>query len=151
MTQPENQTNELVNQILFVIPFMPKKLFGNPQSLSNHDLHPTHFHILYIIECHHSLSMGDIAEKLAVKKSNLTPLIQKLSKKKLITQMKSEQDRRKTYIELSEEGKTFLEDQKQFLQLRVKERLSELNTEEQLKLQESLSTLGELLSKIKDE
>ncbi|MFC7063588.1 MarR family transcriptional regulator [Halobacillus seohaensis] len=127
---------------------MAKKLFGPVHILHDSDLHHTHFHILNIIADADSIRTTDIGKKLAIRKSNLTPLINKLMDKNFIIRVRDNEDRRVIYIELTEEGKVFLEEKREILQQEVKERLGKLSVEDQRKLQEAVFNLDSVLSKL---
>ncbi|ENH96777.1 MarR family transcriptional regulator [Gracilibacillus halophilus YIM-C55.5] len=151
MNHSEQDINELVAKLLFIMPLLPKKLIGRPPEIKDEELHPTHFHILHLIENNGSLRMNEIAQKLSIKKSNVTPLIHKLTERNFIVRKKSEEDRRVTYIQLSDEGETFLAEKKAYLQKCVKQQLGKLNDEEKTTLYRAIIDLEGVLSKIDDE
>ncbi|WP_416147232.1 MarR family winged helix-turn-helix transcriptional regulator [Salipaludibacillus sp. HK11] len=150
MTRNPINTSELVKQTLSVFPLMSKKLFGPVHILHDSDLHHTHFHILHIVADVESIRTTEIAKKLAIRKSNLTPLINKLMDKEFIRRVRDEQDRRVVYIKLTEQGNNFLEEKKEILEKEVKERLVELSEEDQQKLQEAILNLDSVLSKLSE-
>lgn len=148
MKQEERNADELVVQTLSVLPLMAKKLFGPIHVLHNSDLHHTHFHIMNIIADAGNIRTTEIARKLAIKKSNLTPLISKLKSKNFIYRHKDEIDRRVIYIQLTEEGNAFLNEKKKMLEKEVEERLTALTNEDRNLLQESVLNLHTILSKL---
>lgn len=148
MKRESVDTSELVKQTLSIIPLMTKKLFGSVHILHDSDLHHTHFHIMHIVADAKSIRTTEIAKKLAIRKSNLTPLINKLMEKNFIVRVKDEDDRRVIYIELTQEGNVFLKEKKAILEKEVEERLAELTDEDQKKLQEAVLNLDSVLSKL---
>lgn len=150
MKEEKIDTGELVVQTLSILPLMTKKLFGPVHVLHDSDLHHTHFHILTIISDAGAIRTTEIANKLAIKKSNLTPLLSKLITKNFISRRKDEADRRVIYIELTEEGSVFLNEKKEILQKKVRERLAKLTLEEQETLQKSVFDLHSVLSKLEE-
>ncbi|MFG6117375.1 MarR family winged helix-turn-helix transcriptional regulator [Halobacillus sp. MO56] len=150
MKKTEESMDELVDQTLSIIPILPKKLFSKVQLLQEEDLHPTHFHILHLVEQEEALRMSEIAQKLTIKKSNLTPLVYKLIEKNLIIRKKGKKDRRVTFIELTEQGKSFLAEKKVLMENILKERLSSLTDEDQHKLYNAFTDLSDVLSKLED-
>ncbi|UOR10243.1 MarR family winged helix-turn-helix transcriptional regulator [Halobacillus amylolyticus] len=148
IVQEPLDTSKLVEETLSVIPLMAKKIFGPIHVLQDSDLHHTHFHILNIIADAGSIRTTEIGKKLAIRKSNLTPLLNKLITKKFILRIRDNQDRRVIYIEVTEEGKNFLAEKKGILQEEVKERLAKLDLEDQRKLQEAVFNLNSVLEKL---
>ncbi|MET3683577.1 DNA-binding MarR family transcriptional regulator [Alkalibacillus flavidus] len=141
-------TNDLVDQVLTALPYIPKKIFGPHHVLETGDLHPSHFHILHTVEQAESIQMSDIAWSLSINKSNLTPLIQKLLNHGYIQKEKSSLDRRITYVSLTEDGKQFLCEQKQRLEQVVEDRLSTLSQEDQRQLKDAFQSISTILSSL---
>ncbi|WP_411954961.1 MarR family winged helix-turn-helix transcriptional regulator [Alkalibacillus sp. S2W] len=139
-------TNDLVDQVLTALPYIPKKIFGPYHLLETEDLHPSHFHILHTVEQFGQVQMSEIARSLSINKSNLTPLIQKLISHDLIQKEKSELDRRVTYVYLTDKGETFLSVQKRRLEAVVEERLSTLSQDDQRQLKEAFQSISKILS-----
>ncbi|RPF52056.1 MarR family winged helix-turn-helix transcriptional regulator [Aquisalibacillus elongatus] len=139
-------TNDLVNQVLTALPYIPKKIFGPYHVLETGDLHPSHFHILHTVEQSGPIQMSDIAQSLSINKSNLTPLIQKLLNHGYIEKEKSTHDRRITYVSLTEDGNQFLCEQKERLEQVVEGRLSTLSKDDQRQLKEAFQSISTILS-----
>lgn len=67
---------------------------------------PSHGNILTVLyESNEKLTMGQIAKKIGKDKSTVTPLIEKLLKLGYIEKVRSEEDKRITYIILTKKGK----------------------------------------------
>jgi len=150
MKQEAMNTSKLVEQTLSVIPMMTKKLFGPIHILHDSDLHHTHFHILHLVADACSIRTTEIAKKMDIRKSNLTPIINKLVEKNLISRVRDSEDRRVIYIKMTENGDVFLKEKKEILEREVKERLAKLSVEDQKKLQEAVLNLDSVLSKLTD-
>ncbi|WP_163536159.1 MarR family transcriptional regulator [Gracilibacillus sp. YIM 98692] len=148
MKEKDLLTNELVEQVLTVLPLLPKKVFGNIPFLQNEDLHPSHFHILHIVEHEGPIKMSDISKKLGINKSNLSPLVHKLLEKQLISRVKDEQDRRVSYIQMTEEGMVFSKKKKQILYEVVQKRFETLSDEDKQELKGAFSIVNRVLSKL---
>jgi len=85
--------------------------------------------------------MKEISEKLIVPKNNLTNIVNKLVKKKLLKRSRSEDDRRAVFVELTSRGvKLFEREEEAFLNL-SQEFLSEINKTEQKLLLEILNKM----------
>lgn len=143
-------SDELVNQLLSVLPYLPKKLFGETPLVEEADLHPTHFHILHMVEHEGPLMMRTIAEKLSIKKSNLTPLVRKLLEKKLVAKQRDEADGRIIYIQLTGEGKAYLSDKKSLLENVITQRLTPLSDADRKALSKAMDQLYQVLEKLPD-
>ncbi|AOM81446.1 MarR family winged helix-turn-helix transcriptional regulator [Salisediminibacterium beveridgei] len=146
----KHDADALVNQLLTVMPYLPKKLFGDTPLVEAADLHPTHFHILHMLEYDGALKMRDIAGKLSIKKSNLTPLVRKLLDKGLVKRLQDEADKRIVYIQLTDSGKHFLSDQKMHLESVLAHRLSPLGNDDRKALSEAMDRLCRILDKLPD-
>lgn len=82
--------------------FLEKKL--DEQEL--YDLIPSHGNILTALyENDGSLTMKEIAERIGKDKSTVTPLVNKLLKLGYIEKQKCDEDKRITYIHLTEKGR----------------------------------------------
>ncbi|MDV2582441.1 MarR family winged helix-turn-helix transcriptional regulator [Alkalibacillus haloalkaliphilus] len=138
----------LIESVLSALPYIPKKLFGPEQLLETGDIHPSHFHILHMVEQFGPVRMSEVAHGLGINKSNLTPLIQKLEDHQYLIKQRSLEDRRVTIINLTDEGRAFLEDKKAILESRVESRLSTLSHEEQKELEEAFRKVNMILSKL---
>ncbi|MGV8905942.1 MAG: MarR family winged helix-turn-helix transcriptional regulator [Acetobacterium sp.] len=85
-----------------IIQFIEQKLQENGMD----DLITSHGNILTVLyESDRKLSMGQIAKKIGKDKSTVTPLINKLMTLGYIDKVRNEEDKRITYIILTEKGK----------------------------------------------
>ncbi|WP_208588858.1 MarR family winged helix-turn-helix transcriptional regulator [Gracilibacillus suaedae] len=150
MKEQDTLTNELVEQALTVLPILTKKMFGTSPITKKEGLHPSHFHVLHLVEHMGPIQMAEIAKKLDINKSNLTPLIRKLMEKEFIIKTKDETDRRITYIQMTEKGKQFLAEKKQILYQVVRERFATLANQDKGALKEAFITINEVLSSLEE-
>ncbi|PSL43276.1 MarR family transcriptional regulator [Salsuginibacillus halophilus] len=150
MSNERLNTSELVDQTLFILPHLSKKLFEPIHRNEASELHQTHFHILHLVSEHPMLKISEIAAKLAVKKPNLTPLLNTLTEKGFISRKKDEHDGRVMYITLTETGRRFLDEKKGELQIKVADRLASLSAEDQAKLGRAVADMHEVISKLED-
>ncbi len=148
MKEQDTLTNELVEQALTVLPILPKKMFGTSPITRKEGLHPSHFHVLHIVEHAGPIQMAEIAKKLDINKSNLTPLIQKLMEKEFIAKTKDERDRRITYIQMTEQGKQFSNEKKQILYHIVQDRFATLADKDKRALKEAFMTINSIMSSL---
>lgn len=151
MPDKSTNTSELVEQTLSILPHMSKKLFGPVHILHDSALHHTHFHILHIVEDAGSIRTTEIAKKIAVRKSNLTPLLNKLFEYSYINRTPDPDDKRAIRIELTEHGKAFLADKKEIIEADVEEKLASLTAEDREKLSRAVADLHDVMAKLTEE
>ncbi len=85
-----------------MVKFIEKKLFEKEL----YDLVPSYGNILTVLYDHNgTLSMKEIGTLLGKEKSTITAIVDKLEKLGYVMKLKSEQDRRTTYVCLTEMGK----------------------------------------------
>lgn len=150
MTMKNEKTRELVEKTLSVFPLMTKKLFGPVHVLAEEDLHHTHFHILHVIAEAEKIRTTEIAQKLGMRKSNLTPLLNKLVSKNFIQREQGEKDRRAIIITLTSEGHTFMLQKKSILDTEVEKRLQQLSEADQEKLRNAVNDLNQVIGKLEN-
>lgn len=81
-----------------------KLLLEELQAAGVHDLVPSHGKLLYVLFCHHQLSMKEIAEKIQKTPQTVTALARKLEKLGYIQCCKLDDDRRTTMVTLTAKG-----------------------------------------------
>jgi len=64
---------------------------------------------LYYLNSNEEISQKDLAKKMSIKDSSVARLLDRMKKEELIERVKSEEDRRVTYIHLTEKGKEMIE------------------------------------------
>ncbi|UOQ84945.1 MarR family winged helix-turn-helix transcriptional regulator [Gracilibacillus salinarum] len=148
MSEKDVLTHELVDAALSVLPLLPKKLFGTSPVVKKDGLHPSHFHVLRMIEREEPIQMTFIAKKLDINKSNLTPIIQKLIEKDFIKKKKDAHDRRITYLEMTECGERYASEMKKELHQIVQGRFAKLTDEEKNELHRAFDSIHTILTKL---
>ncbi|MGJ9383440.1 MarR family transcriptional regulator [Salipaludibacillus sp. CF4.18] len=144
----QKNTDKLVANLLSIFPLMNKKLFPPVQVFHDNELNHTHFFLLKIVEEFGPIRTSDLGKKLAIKKSNLTPLINKLIVKELVTREKAAEDRRVIFIKLTSKGGEFLANREEVLKEEIKGRLTRLQDSEADKLFEAVAQLEGILKKL---
>jgi MarR family 2-MHQ and catechol resistance regulon transcriptional repressor len=74
------------------------------------NLHETEFFVLFALDANGPLTIQDIGSKVNMTSGTMTYVIDKLEKKGHIKRVRCDEDRRRIYIELTEEGITFWKD-----------------------------------------
>jgi len=144
----EENLEPIVDSMFSILPLFKKKLI-KPCTCSDEDgLSPTHYQILFLLDDLGMLSVSEIARNLYVSKPNMTPLIQKLIDRGLVERLRNEEDRRYVNINLTQNGREFLEHHKTFILNGLKKKLSKLKEDELEKLSESLQHVREIISKL---
>lgn len=94
------------------------------------------------------MPISKIGKALYISKSNMTPLIDKLVKDKMIKRIRSREDRRIVNIEITEEGEKFMHEAKEVVEESIKENLKNLDENDLDILNESLENIRKLIFKI---
>ncbi|MDX2284359.1 MAG: MarR family transcriptional regulator [Bacteroidia bacterium] len=71
--------------------------------------------ILKLLDSEGEKKMKDIGEKVNVKLSNLTNIIDRMEEQKLVRRQSSKKDRRSIFVQISTKGKKLLNDYSEFL------------------------------------
>ena len=79
---------------------------ANPYRIHSHG-----FSMLYTLResREHPITMTRFAEEMGITKQQLTKLVNDLEKQRLVRRLHSRENRRQVYIEITEEGKTYLD------------------------------------------
>lgn len=89
---------------------------------------PVEIDILKLLEAEGDRKMKDIGERVRVKLSNLTNIIDRLEDLKLVRRVNSKTDRRSIFVHITTKGKKLLNDYAEFLRelsLRMREAMAE--------------------------
>lgn len=138
---------EIVENIFLIVPLLKNKLLKYELNKET-DITPSHFRILITLDEMGSMTVSALAKLMGISKPNLTPLIQKLIDKQYLERIIDEKDRRYIYIKLTEVGKKFLREQKDFAIKNLEFRMANCDETDLEKLNTSLQSLKEVLEKI---
>ena len=146
----ENDFEKLVDNLLIYYPLLYRKIKTSmdPEKSLKYGKTDGYYQILGTLITRGSLPISQIGKELHISKPNMTPLIDKLVKDKMVTRIRSKEDRRVVNIEITEEGKYFLLEARKVVEENIKENLSNLNDEELETLNESLENIKKLVFKI---
>ncbi|MDC7249937.1 MAG: MarR family transcriptional regulator [Sphaerochaetaceae bacterium] len=96
---------KLDNQYCFPIYVAAKEVIKlYKPALDKFNLTYTQYITLLVLWEKDNILVKDLGDKLYLESNTLTPLLQKLEKKELISRVKDENDKRKVYIRLTEKG-----------------------------------------------
>ncbi|QIB27995.1 MarR family winged helix-turn-helix transcriptional regulator [Caloranaerobacter azorensis] len=85
---------------------------------------------IMIIGKHGKITPTDLGKFLDMRKGSLTSLVDSLEKLNLVVRKVDKEDRRKTWLHLTDEGKSYLENKKKEIEKAVISQFSKLNNEE---------------------
>ncbi|MES5098884.1 MarR family winged helix-turn-helix transcriptional regulator [Agrobacterium sp. BA1120] len=80
------------------------------ESLLAYGLRPADFSVLIVVANNTGLKQSDVAEALGIQRANFVAIIDGLEDKGLLHRRRSDSDRRVHYIEMTEEGRSVLEE-----------------------------------------
>lgn len=102
------------------------------------------FRILSYVNRNKDCSIDDIALYLGVSKPTASKIVEKMRLKKLLYRIENKKDRRKVAIGLTSKGVKVLEEARSKAILKLKNRLSEIDTKSKSQLRDALRILAEL-------
>lgn len=135
-----------LNQLLVdVLPKAMRKLYSEirPEGMPK-----SHFRLLNVLLHHPGHPMKYYVEKVVMKKSNFTLLIDEFIEKGWVQRVRSEEDRRVVILELTDEGRQYLSGKWDEMRDQLTGRLSVLTNEEKDKLGEAVKVMSEVVEKI---
>ena len=91
------------------------------------------------------MSAGDLARKVNLSQGTVTSILDRLEKRALIQRVRSDSDRRRIFVSLTEEGRQRLSIAPTLLQERFIQRFAELKDWEQHQILSSLQRLAEMM------
>ncbi|WP_026485758.1 MarR family winged helix-turn-helix transcriptional regulator [Caldanaerobius polysaccharolyticus] len=104
--------------------------------------------VLMVLDKYGPMPISRIGNIISVRKSNMTPIIDYLEDLGYVKRNLSSEDRRKIYIEITDEGKMYLENKLDVIDKLIKEKCSNLNDEEIREAIEAVKTITCLIEKI---
>lgn len=100
----------------------------------------SHFHVLWILQ-HVSMSLSELAEKHAVTLPTMSNSITSLEDQGWVTRVRSKEDRRKVFIEITPAGREVLSQVGRHMQTNVAEITASLSKAEREKASEALDVI----------
>ena len=106
------------------------------------------YYVLLILSRHDQLRMGDISQIMAISRPNLTPLIDKLTEKKLVNRLPDAKDRRVTYISITKTGTDLLQKENDAICQNIEKKLGHLTDDDLRTISNSLSAIMQIAEKV---
>lgn len=138
----------IVKNFISVIPLFKKKLLHDNCGFNKSNFNHSHFQIMAVLKNNGKLPISEVAKKLFISTPNMTKLLNKLFDEDMIERTPDEKDRRIININLTKKGDMYLEDRFLEIQTSLKDKLSILPEDKLHKLNDSLTTLKEVLNEI---
>lgn len=110
--------------------------------VDEYDLTTAQFGVLEVLHHLGPVTLGDLADKLLVTGGNVTYVMDRLQKEGLVTRRRCSQDRRVVWAQLTDEGKSLIEEVFPGHALYIEELVSELEPDERTELRRLLKKLG---------
>lgn len=117
-------------------------LFGKIEKrLRRHDLSISEFGVLELLYHKGRQPVQQIAEKILVTSGTITYVIDKLAKKNLVVREKCSEDRRRFYVDLTEDGRALISELFPYHEKHLEDLFGNLDSESKKHLIESLFAL----------
>ena len=143
--------DKVTEELLIIQPLIfrriRKKFVKTALTDINPDVSPLHMEIMFLLERDGKLSVTEIGEKLQIARAQLTHYLDVLVRLRMVKRQEGSEDRRITFILLTEKGKTILKKQTTYIRNALMETLDSLSDDELVDISASLSKLQDILSK----
>ncbi|MBQ1867058.1 MarR family transcriptional regulator [Selenomonas sp.] len=106
------------------------------------------FGVLMIVLTEEAVSITEISHILKISKQQMTTVIDKLVKNRLVQKQADINDRRRFVITLTPAGKQIIDDQNEIVRKRFTERIQHLTAAEKAKLGDAISNFNSLVEKM---
>ena len=132
-----------------------KKLMTDFQPrLDQEGLNSTHFRTLVTLSNLEKGCMKVVCREIGIEAGSFTPVADKLMEEELVVRLPAEKDRRKTFLTLTEKGRSVTDDLKAQMETHIEKRLARLSEQERnrfLAAMEILVEVDRLLEENKNE
>ncbi len=144
----QDKLKGIASQLLTIIPLFKKKLLKPVGGMIHGGLKPSEFFVLVLLCENDGFTMTELANKLEISKTNLTPMVDKLIEGNYIRRFRDDKDRRIIRVEICKEGKKLLEDHHKMFQDLLTEKLSSLSEEDLTELSDSIQRFQNIVMKL---
>lgn len=145
----EKEIKELLNYILKDLFYKVLRLQAKSVSKSsNNNINRTEMHVLENVQDTPNATVTDIAETLGISKATASVSIARLQDKDFLKKIKSDKDKRKSILVLTENGEVCCKKHKQFHDTMVRSVLKEFKIEEYPEVIKSLQALAGFFNRL---
>lgn len=143
----DSYTVEMLKQLLFLTPFLHKKIIHSGKINENNNFTPLQMQALYILYISNSMTMSQLASELFVSKQQCTAIINALSSFEYIDRMTNPKNRREVLISLTSCAKEYLDSVLNTLKTELYKNLDTLTDEDKKRFIESSKNIHEIMKK----
>jgi DNA-binding MarR family transcriptional regulator len=136
------EPQQIAHQILETVPLVMRHLWAEMRQDENFLIVP-HFRLLWILR-HHACSLSELAEKQAVSLPTMSNSVSILEDKGWVARNRSDEDRRKVVIELTDAGRAVLEEAGRHAEARISQLLASIHEHDREVLSAGLTILREI-------
>jgi DNA-binding MarR family transcriptional regulator len=134
------ESHQLAEQILELFPLVLRSTFAEVRKVVALNVDQSHFHLLWMLE-HRSYTLSELAERRAVSLPTISNSIHVLEVRGWVQRVRSEEDRRKVAVQLTNAGQDILNNVRQHSVDRVAEIIANVPQADQEKISEALMIL----------
>lgn len=147
----EDKMEIIIQKFIKIMPLFQKKLLKAQCPHDKKNLTHSHMQIMVILKEKGKSPISEVAKRLLISTPNMTKLLNKLIDEELVERFPDTKDRRIINIDLTQKGNDYLHEKFQSVKSSFRDTLSTLSDEQLVKLDFSLTTLGEVLKEIQSE
>ncbi|MGL4737295.1 MAG: MarR family winged helix-turn-helix transcriptional regulator [Cellulosilyticaceae bacterium] len=123
-------------------------IFKQDEFLRSMPLPPSHVKVIFYLVHNSPTTMSEMAQKLCISKSNMTPIIDKLIEEGLAERAENPKDRRTILITTTDKAVELFESHKKLIKERLASRIECLSPEDLATLHQSILMALPLLDKV---
>lgn len=146
----KKEFEKFVDNLLIYYPLFYRKIKTsmNQEKSLKYGKSDGYYQIMGMLMSLGQMPISQIGKALYISKPNMTPLIDKLVKDKMVKRIRSEEDRRIINIEITEEGRKFILEAREVVEESIQENLSNFDDKDLEILNESLKNIKNLVLKM---
>lgn len=144
--------DEILEGMFSVIPVLRKKVLRlSDVILKDQEISRPHFQIMKNLRTEGPCTMTELGKLLSVSKPNVTTLVDKLVELSIVQRKFDDNDRRITYIELTEQGRDYFDKLKESLKAAISNTMQKFSKEDLALFKETIHNLKALIGKMIEE
>ena len=144
--------DEILEGIITVLPVFRKKILRmSDDILRDQEISRPHFQIMKNLRTGGPCSMTELGKLLSVSKPNVTTLVDKLVELSIVQRKFDDNDRRITYIELTEQGRDYFEKLLETLKAALSKSMKKFSQDDLVLFKETMNNMQVLISRMIEE
>lgn len=141
--------SEATEELYTLLLCLNRKVFSHDDVVKRLCIPPSHAKVVFNLHLSGEASVSEIAKKLSISKSNMTPIIDKLIQENLVERFTDPNDRRIIRVRITDKGHDFCLKQREKTKRHLEEKISSLSPEELEKIKVMAKDLNNIFSKMK--